>query len=240
MNRIKCETCQRWSHLGCTFLTSSDKNALSRTYFCTVKCELQSLPFYTVKNEDLDIFVKQKRQHGDCKIVPQHKRKNKFSEIDYSNKKPTTDFIPQCEYIDTNHINDEFMRNTGNFGYLNVFHCNLASANKNLKRVEELFRECTRMPDIIGVSETKYKIEKDIINLEDYKFEGCPTQTAGGAGIYICNDYSYNIRNDLCLKGDYCEDKWVEMNFKESRGKQNTKAKGKTLVVGIVYRHPEY
>ena len=90
MNRIKCETCQRWSHLGCTFLTSSDKNALSRTYFCTVKCELQSLPFYTVKNEDLDIFVKQKRQHGDCKIVPQHKRKNKFSEIDYSNKKPTT------------------------------------------------------------------------------------------------------------------------------------------------------
>ena len=134
------------------------------------------------------------------------------------------------------------MSDTGNSNSLNVFHCNLASANKNLKRVEELFRECTRMPDIIGVSETKYKDEKDILTLEGYKYEGCHTITeAGGAGMYIRDDYSYNTREDLRLKADYCEDKWIEMNFKETKSKpRDSKSKGNKLVVGIIYRHPEY
>ena len=183
MNRIRCETCLRWSHLKCTFLTSCYNNNISLTYFCTVKCELQSLPFYSVTNDNLDIFIKQKRRHGEHGTVPQHQQKNKFQEKDYL-KKATNDFLPQCEYIDTNNVNDNFM-NIGNPSALTIFHCNLVSANKNLKRVEELFRECTRMPDIIGISETGYKNEKDTISLEGYKFEGCPTLTDKGERVSI-------------------------------------------------------
>ena len=86
MKRIRCETCLRWSHLDCTFLSSSLKSVVGKSYFCTVKCELQSLPFCSVKNEDLDIFMKQKRRHRDCKIVPQHQRISKFREENYFKK----------------------------------------------------------------------------------------------------------------------------------------------------------
>ena len=242
MKRIRCETCLRWSHLDCTFLSSSLKSVVGKSYFCTVKCELQSLPFCSVKNEDLDIFMKQKRRHRDCKIVPQHQRISKFREENYFKKKSKVDFLPQCEYIETNNINNEFMNHTGKPGSLNIFHCNLRSANKNLKRVEELFSKCTRMPDVIGISETKHKNVTDALTLGGYKFEGCPTQTeAGGVGIYIHDDFSYEIRNDLSLKTDYCEDKWIQMNLREAKSAQNnSKTKGKKLVIGIIYRHPEY
>ena len=139
----------------------------------------------------MNIFERHNRRYGKQRTAPRHRQNNTPEENKYS-KKTNSEFIPRCEYIDTNAINDTFMNNTDKTGALTIFHCNLRSMKKNLSRVEELFRECTRMPDIIGVTETKHKEETntkdeaDPISLEGYKFEGCPSPTnSGGAGIFI-------------------------------------------------------
>ena len=219
---------------------------MTQTYFCTVKCELQSLPFYTVTNEDVNIFERHNRRYGKQRTAPRHRQNNTPEENKYS-KKTNREFIPRCEYVDTKAINDTFMNNTDKTGALTIFHCNLRSMKKNLSRVEELFRECTRMPDIIGVTETKHKEETntkdeaDPISLEGYKFEGCPSPTnSGGAGIFIREDFCYDIREDISLNADNCEDKWIEMNIKETSRQNNRYLRGKKFVVGIIYRHPGY
>ena len=132
--------------------------------------------------------------------------------------------------------------NTGKGQSLNIFHCNVVSLNKNLNRVEELFRDCKKMPDVMGISETKLLDNTSALDLTGYKFEGCPTTTAaGGVGIYINVDFGYIVREDLKLNVENCEDVWVELISKESVPLQNTKnRKDKNLVVGIIYRHPDH
>ena len=243
MSRIQCATCLRWSHLECTFFKTYHKKHINQLYFCTAKCEMQSLPFHTVDNDDRTIFNKQKLFCCRGGVVPPNvsnpsRRENKFSKHDYRKKKTDT-LLPPCEYIDTNTVNDTFMNSGSND--LTIFHGNIISIEKNLGRVEELFRNCTRMPDIIGISETKLMDVEHAQSLTGYKFEGCPTATsAGGVGIYIHEDIGYNVREDLKLNVENCEDVWVELILKGSAPRKNTNCRNdKTLVIGIIYRHPD-
>ena len=240
MNRIKCVTCLRWSHLECTFFKHSQKDHTNQVYYCTVKCELQSLPFHTVTNEDKTIFTRQNRRYGKNGVVLQDRQKNIFDKNEYCKNKPTAAFLPQCEYVDTNVINDTFLEPV-NTNLLTIFHCNVVSIKKNLERIEELFRECTKMPDIIGISETRLKSENEEISLSGYDFEGCPTPTdAGGVGIYIRDDFDYDIREDMNVNVEDCEEKWIEIKLKDTTPRQGVNnSKDKKFVVGIIYRHPE-
>ena len=79
---------------------------------------------------------------------------------------------------------------------------------------------------------------KDIpntIGLSGYNFEHCPTKTAaGGAGIFIADSLEYEIRSDLQMNLNQCEDFWVNVHLK----KFSKKCRENELIVGIVYRHP--
>ena len=106
---------------------------------------------------------------------------------------------------------------------LTIFHGNVESLQANLNRIEELFRYCQKLPDLIAITETKLRLndlkEKNYqnIDLEGYKFEDCPTPTEkGGAGIYISNCIESKIREELCLNLDRCEDIWVEIHLGKS------------------------
>ena len=92
------------------------------------------------------------------------------------------------------------------------------------------------MPDIIGVTETRTKDDSYLINLEGYAAEFCYSPTeAGGVGIYIRKTIQYNVRDDLNLEVENCEDKWVEIVVDNSKKRH----KGtKSIVIGVVYRHP--
>ena len=91
-------------------------------------------------------------------------------------------------------------RGVNDFSDLTVFHSNVVSLKKNIFRVEDLFSECERMPNVLGVSETRVDDDSYLVELEGYKFEFCETPTAaGGVVIHIRKNLQYDVRDDLKL-----------------------------------------
>ena len=75
-----------------------------------------------------------------------------------------------------------------------------------------------------------------LVKLPGYEFKNCDSPTAaGGVGIYIRENLNFDVRDDLKLDIDNCEDKWIEINVNSS--KQKSKGAEK-IVIGIIYRHP--
>ena len=73
------------------------------------------------------------------------------------------------------------------------------------------------MPDVIGISETKHLDDESALSLQGYEFKGCPSETAaGGVGIYVNEDFNFNVREDLQLHAEFCEDMWIELVFDKS------------------------
>ena len=140
-----------------------------------------------------------------------------------------------CEYLDPNDIADIMTRQKRSPAFT-AFHGNLISLNKNIHLVEELFHGCDEVPDIIGISETKLNDNADHTILPGYKFEGmCSETDAGGVGVYINNVYSYDVRDDLCINVDKCEEIWVEVHTSK---RNSAPPKNDNLVVAVLYRHP--
>ena len=141
-----------------------------------------------------------------------------------------------CNYIDpdqiANVVNDDCLSD------LTVFHGNVRSLRKNLDKLCDIFQNGTKLPDIIGVTETKLKEHLNEIDIDGYDFEHCSSSTeAGGAGIYVANYLEYFVRKDLSLNDETSEDMWVEITTKNtSRGAKYSDLKN--LIIGIVYRHP--
>ena len=147
----------------------------------------------------------------------------------------TEEVSDKCGYIDQSDLN-EVMGGINDLSDLTIFHSNVVSLKKNIFQVEDLFGECERMPDVIGVSETRIDDDSYLVKLEGYEFVFCDSPTeAGGVGIYVKKNLQYNVRDDLKLEVENCEDKWVEIIVDSS----NRHGKGtETLIVGLVNRHP--
>ena len=100
----------------------------------------------------------------------------------------------------------------------------------SFKKLFETFQEGTKLPDIIGVTEIKLDEHLAEIDIDGYEFEPCFSNTqAGGVGVYIGNYLDSNIRRDLKLNLDHCEDVWVEIQSN----------KRKSIIVSAIYRHPK-
>lgn len=87
------------------------------------------------------------------------------------------------------------------------------------------------MLSIIGLSETKIKIDEDRlvnVDLTRYNFVSQPTLTnAGGVGFYIMETINYNIRDDLGISKDEVQALWVDIEILNQK-----------LTCGVLYRHP--
>ena len=59
-------------------------------------------------------------------------------------------------------------------------------------------------------------------------YQKSPTH-AGGVGLYLEETLQYRVRNDLLLEANKCEDLWIEIESKQAN---------KSLIVVVVYRHP--
>ena len=96
----------------------------------------------------------------------------------------------------------------------------MGSLKKNQNQIEELFRDAQKLPDIICVTETKLLEGEDVplsIGIKGYQFEHCPTPTdKGGAGIFVADYIDFDVRNDLSLNLNRCEDFWVQLKPKQS------------------------
>jgi len=113
---------------------------------------------------------------------------------------------------------------------LSLLHCNIRSLYKNMDKLEEIVTPCSNPPDIIALSETRIKQTLIIATLPGYNFINENSQTqAGGVGAYMKNNLKYLQRRELQFKMHGCENIWLEILEKHQK-----------VVIGIVYRHPQY
>ena len=90
------------------------------------------------------------------------------------------------------------------------------------------------MPDILAFSDTRVNENSPIRPLHGYhNFKFTPTPTgAGGVGFYLKDVFDYDLRPDLKLNLNLCEDIWFKV-----KNVDNSKLNGNGLIVGVIYRH---
>ena len=239
---IQCDQCLKWTHQVCTSLTREEFIRLgisSDQYLCSKKCEMKTLPYSNLTK------TKFAETMGLNTLTRSDLKQTESSSLDVD-PEPGENVVDEpsiiCNYMEPCDVHKLGLEHGTKD--LTIFHGNVESLQANLNRIEELFRYCQKLPDLIAITETKLRLndlkEKNYqnIDLEGYKFEDCPTPTEkGGAGIYISNCIEYKIREDLCLNLDRCEDIWVEIQLGKSGNEINRKNINK-LIVGVVYRHP--
>ena len=117
---------------------------------------------------------------------------------------------------------------------LSLFHLNTCSLSKTSEDLEYLLDSTNLNFDIIAIIEiriTKSKAQINHINLTNYIYVHCPTESsAGGILLYIRNNLSYKARTDLNIyKSGELESTFIEIiNHKKSN-----------ILVGCPYRHPD-
>ena len=114
-----------------------------------------------------------------------------------------------------------------------LLHANVRSLVKNHDKLELLIKSLDSLPQVIGITETRLKNDFQFKpNITGYNLECVNSKTnAGGVAIYIKNNISYKIINNLRLNLVECEDIWIETSLNQNKQK---------LIIGVVYRHPSY
>ena len=112
-----------------------------------------------------------------------------------------------------------------------IIHINIRSLQKNFHQLENLLYDFNSAPDLIALSETWHDNSSFFKpKLPNYDFVCCTSSCnrAGGVAIFLRNCFNLQVRNDIKLITDKCEDIWVEV---KGHGK-------KSMIIGLIYRHP--
>ena len=247
---IKCNICRRWQHTSC-FLSLDSKSIVpnldSDSFFCSDACVTKSLPFSKLDNFDFKnelpgefILPLPHTNTGESMPILSKSDVETFvNSVNSNSKNVVVDSFSQvyCDYVGVNDL--PFAVNEENPNNFSIFHSNVISLKKNLHLVEDIFKDCLNLPSIIAISETGLKgnIDKSSVSLEGYEFERVDSSyEKGGVGLYIENELDYEVREDLRLKVNTCEDLWVEIKPKKSACQP--KIENDPLIVGVIYRHP--
>ena len=88
------------------------------------------------------------------------------------------------------------------------------------------------MPDILAFSDTRVNENSPIPPMHGYhNFQFTPTPTgAGGVGFYLKDVFDYDLRPDLKLNLNLCEDIWFKV-----KNVDNSTLNGNGLIVGVIY-----
>ena len=236
--RLQCAGCLRWLHLECSQLPRSDygkhiSNNNGSIFHCSQKCELKMLPFFNLDEYNFIKYV----SHGKLHYAHDASQKRKIRPlIQQLQNDPSSTPSSLCEYIEPTEASSVI--NNASLTDLTIYHSNVCSLRKNLDKLFDTFLEGTKLPDVIGVTETRLDEHLTEIDIDEYDFEPCFSNTqAGGVGIYVANYLDHSVRRDLSMGLEHCEDVWIEIS--PQRKAKCTKFKDeKKIVVGIIYRHP--
>ena len=114
------------------------------------------------------------------------------------------------------------MNKLNNKSSLSRFHSNTCSVLKNFEDLEYLLDSTNLNFDVIAISETritKTKAQINHIDLTNYSYEHCPTESSACCTLlYIRNHLSYKTRTDLNIyKSGELESTFIEIiNHKKS------------------------
>jgi len=191
------------------------------------------LPFCCLDEYGFTKYVSHAKMHYAAQYQSKRARQSKIKCLRNESENTPSSL---CEYLDPQQVRD--VVNEDCLNDLTVYHSNVCSLRKNLDKLFETFQDGLKLPDLIGVTETRLDEHLTEIDIDNYDFEPCFSNTqAGGVGIYVANYLEYAVRRDLSLNLPHCEDIWVEI-FSSSRKSRTKFEDGKNMVVGIVYRHP--
>ena len=125
---------------------------------------------------------------------------NQFNDLssDSINKNPKN-MMTNCKQYDIDDI--QKIKSKPNSLSLSLFHLIASSLNKNFDDLEYLIKTKNQTFDVIAISESRIKSNKDIttnINLPNYSIKNTPTEShAGGTVLYISNNIAYKPMKDL-------------------------------------------
>ena len=130
------------------------------------------------------------------------------------------------------HSNHDIYESSLDSRSFSALHCNIRSLQGNHDNLAHMLSELQFSFSVIGLSETKFMTNKDILtnlDLPGYDFIPQPSlSNAGGVGFYLKNNLTYSILSNFTTTESDFEALWIEINVK---GQSN-------LICGVVYRHP--
>ena len=216
-NLIECSLCVTMVHLKCNNLNVVDEEILKTTgsdrFWICMFCSNNLFASATINDQYLYQTLCQSYNHYNCNsdsystkacstLKP---RKNLGNLLMAFNNFSTqenqgTENIFNCKYYNTEEV--QSLNNLNHKDTFNLYHINICYLPKNIEKLEYLLDKTKIDFDVIGISESRIKKNKspiNSINLKDYPYESCPTESAGGILLYISNHLSYKPRNVLCI-----------------------------------------
>ena len=236
---IFCTTCLKWYHRKCNGTSLKDYESLRnedddipwQCILCLIDDNASKFPFGYLSRMELNDFNGLDLP-SQLKLLPSYELRSKLSGI------PKLDNF-DIEENDIRAVNSnyydlhDFIKLT-NFvkKCLSLFHVNIRSLSKHIDELKNVLHASKIIFDFIGVSETKQLINKDFISnvdIEGYHVYSQPSKSSsGGVAIYVNNKLDHFRKDDLCVIEDDFESLWIEI-------KNN---KGKNIICGCIYRHP--
>ena len=220
---ICCAACNKLIHLKCSKLTIKQYENYSHSndcYYCKL-CVDSILPFQSLQNmEVIDLMLTKPNNQIPFDLI---------SENNYRCAKIFDD-ADNTKYYNVGEMEKIFAESTKTD--LKIFHFNLRSLRKNKEKMEKFFYEINFLPDIIAISESNIKNTCiDNVSLNDYNIIHNDSSTiAGGVAMYLKKDVNVCVKENINFNITGCENLWVEVEKKT----------GKKIIVGVIYRHPNY
>lgn len=222
---IFCNSCEHWVHEKCSAVTPSDflKFSNSDLIFNCCNC---LFPFTNTSALEFKLLFNENFSQQSSELLNNNNISHLNSNSPFNNNEILTSHF---QYI-TPSTSKTLFQNDNDFSLLSL---NIRSLNRNFSKLEVLVSEIGFMPDVILVSETWITESSVFIHkLEGYSFinKPCETGQIGGAGIFIKDKLNFDILHSTSLDAPKCEDIWIKIKFSPN----------KTLVIGSIYRHPNY
>ena len=206
---IQCTVCDKFSHFKCNFLNFVESQIIKNTnqdWQC-ISCSKNLFPFTNLNDYSFDNTAGNNTNYAvnDDKLVLKapsnlsslYNDLNNFAH----NMNEDPDNTSNCKYYDTHDLQNLNIETNRKKSSLSLFHLNISSLPKHIDDLENLLASCKIDFDVIAISESrlnKDNISTHNLNLQNYSFDYCPTEsTAGGTALYIRNTLSYISRPDL-------------------------------------------
>ena len=230
---LSCQLCNTSYHKKCVnfskreYINCSKQKSRFVCNFC-----LESFPFFSLS--DIDFKVVNFGLNYDFTIdttpFPSLSEQKFFESCNNINVPLDNEDHPvsiNSRYYDI----DEFSKLDFKENDFGILHLNIASLNKHMNDLQNFLSFFDYKFDIIGLSEHKISFNSPSnYNLKGYNFCYNPTtSTHGGTGFFISNKLSYIKRDELSI---FCAGQ-LESTFIEIK-----QDKGKNIMCGCIYRHP--
>jgi exonuclease III len=143
------------------------------------------------------------------------------------------ELIKNCKYYYSSNLYNEILPKMSNSD-LSIFHLNIRSIPKIFDTLLPTIHASGIHFNLISLSETWLRPSNvDCYGIQGYAHEYLTRgdKAGGGVSIFINDQWTYKVRNDLNFNNDDIELLWVEINKDSANLSQN-------VIVGTVYRRP--